>query len=293
MGGLPRGVKNRAVRQRCHTGIQRRGIPRRMRRERAVADASNFEYVIVDNHSTDDTDINRGAVCRHGRTGAGDATRATPLADRQLQFHGGFASPRTPCYFKTVHADDALLPDCLERMVAIGERHPNVGVIGSRRYVGDGRVDLIGIPPNAEFVPGRWLIRAQLLGAPYTTGAPTSTMIRSSVIRDRVPLYDPSYEHNDDALMYCLLRDIGLRVRRRAAHANTRARGLANVVGVPRRHLDARPSPDGARLRHRHLVTGRTRRRGRQVGDQVRANAAEVDGQSEARARPGGLPVPP
>jgi hypothetical protein len=93
-------------------------------------------------------------------------------------------------------------------MVAIGERHPNVGVIGAMRFIGDTRVDLVGVPPNVEFVPGRWLIRAQLLGAPYTTGAPTSTMIRSSVIRDQIPLYDPAYEHNDDALMYNLLRHV-------------------------------------------------------------------------------------
>jgi len=167
----------------------------------------NFEYVIVDNHSTDDS----AAIA--ARYAALDERVRVVQPERHLSQTDNFnfaagCSAGDAAYLKTVHADDALLPDCIEQMVAIGERHPNVGVIGAMRFVGGDQVDLIGVPPNVEFVPGRWLIRTQLLGAPYTTGPPTATMIRSSVIRDRVPLYDPAYEHNDDALMYCLLRNV-------------------------------------------------------------------------------------
>ena len=167
----------------------------------------NFEYVIVDNHSTDDS----AAIA--ARFAASDERVRVVQPPRHLSQTDNFnfsvgCTSKDAVYIKTVHADDSLFPDCIERMVAIGERYPNVGVIGAMRCIEGERVDLIGIPPNAEFVPGRWLIRAQLTGAPYTTGPPTSTMIRSSVIRDRVPLYDPAYEHNDDALMYSLLRSV-------------------------------------------------------------------------------------
>lgn len=167
----------------------------------------NFEYVIVDNHSTDDT----AAIA--ARYAASDERVRVVQPERHLSQTDNFnftafCAAKDAVYLKTVHADDALLPDCIERMVAIGERHPNVGVIGAMRFVGGDVVDLVGVPPNVESVPGRWLIRVQLLGAPYTTGTPTSTMIRSSVIRDRVPLYDPAYVHTDDALMYWLLRGV-------------------------------------------------------------------------------------
>ncbi len=233
MGGLPRGVKNKPFVS-VVTPVYNGGAFL----DECVASVlsqthSNFEYVIVDNHSTDDT----AAIA--ARYAAMDERVRVMQPERHLSQTDNFnftalCVAKDAVYFKTVHADDALLPDCLERMVAIGERHPNVGVIGSRRYVGDGRVDLIGIPPNAEFVPGRWLIRAQLLGAPYTTGAPTSTMIRSSVIRDRVPLYDPSYEHNDDALMYCLLRDTDFGydpgpLTRTRVHADSRTSWVSRV----------------------------------------------------------------
>lgn len=193
----------------------------------------NFEYVIADNHSTDETaSIAASYAAQDERIRVVSPERHLSQTDN-FNFTASCAAP-TADYLKTVHADDSLLPDCLERMVAIGERHPNVGVIGSRRYIGDDRIDLAGIPPTVEFVPGRWLIRAQLLGGPYTTGAPTSTMIRSSVIRDRVPLYDPAYEHNDDALMYSLLRDVDFGydagpLTRTRLHADSRTSWVSRV----------------------------------------------------------------
>ena len=167
----------------------------------------NFELVIVDNHSTDDT----AAIA--ARYAASDERVRVVRPPQHLSQTDNFnftigCAAKDAVYIKTVHADDSLLPECIERMVAVGERHPSAGVIGAMRFIDREQVDLIGVPPNCELVSGRWLIRTQLLGAPYTTGPPTSTMLRASVIRNRVPLYDPSYEHNDDALMYFLLRSV-------------------------------------------------------------------------------------
>ncbi len=233
MGSLPRGVKNEPFVS-VVTPVYNGGAYLDECVESVLSQTyRNFEYVIADNHSTDET----AAIA--ARYAASDERVRIVRPERHLSQTGNFnftasCAAETAAYLKTVHADDALLPDCLERMVAIGERHPNVGVIGSRRYIGEDRIDLAGIPPNVEFVPGRWLIRAQMLGAPYTTGAPTSTMIRSSVIRDRVPLYDPSYEHNDDALMYSLLRDVDFGydpgpLTRTRLHADSRTSWVSRV----------------------------------------------------------------
>ena len=165
----------------------------------------NFEYVLVDNHSRDGT-----AEIASRYASADERIRVVRPPQHLSQndnfnFTAGCASDAA-VYLKTLHADDTLLPECISRMVEVGERHSNVGVIGAMRYVGS-EIDLIGVPPNVEFVPGRWLIRTQLLGGPYTTGTPSSTMLRSSALRGRNPLYDPSYVHSDDALILSLLRD--------------------------------------------------------------------------------------
>jgi glycosyltransferase involved in cell wall biosynthesis len=192
----------------------------------------NFEYVVVDNHSSDRTaEIAARYASADERVRVVRPPRHLPQNDN-FNFTAGCAS-EAAVYLKTLHADDTLLPECIARMVSIGERHPNVGVIGAMRYVRGG-VDLIGVPPNVEFVPGRWLIRTQLLGGHYTTGTPTSTMLRSSVLRDRSPLYDPAYVHSDDALVLSLLRtqDFGYYpapLTRTRLHANSTTSWAAHV----------------------------------------------------------------
>ena len=67
-------------------------------------------------------------------------------------------------YTKVLHADDWLFPECLERMVGVAERDPNVGIVGSYRLE-ETRVTLDGIPPSVSIIPGRELGRSTLIGA--------------------------------------------------------------------------------------------------------------------------------
>ena len=91
-------------------------------------------------------------------------------------------------------------------MVALADAHPSVGIVGALRRIGDDdEIDLDGVPPTADVVPGRWLIRQQLQGGRYTTGTPTSTLLRTDLLLDRAKPYDVSYVHTDDALSYRLL----------------------------------------------------------------------------------------
>ena len=64
-------------------------------------------------------------------------------------------SPKSK-YCKVVLGDDWIFPECLERMVAIGEEHPSVGLVGA--YVLEGqRVGLTGLPypSSVLFAAGR------------------------------------------------------------------------------------------------------------------------------------------
>ena len=165
-----------------------------------------FEYVICDNHSTDGTSA---TLARY----ASEDSRIRLVHPEcflpqiaNWNFSASQASPGS-AYVKFVHADDTLAPTCIERMVALAEAHPSVGMVGALRRVGEGEIDLDGIPPAAEVVPGRWLMRQQLTGGRYTTGTPTSTLLRYDRAFRTGTLYDPSYVHADDALAYRLLLD--------------------------------------------------------------------------------------
>ena len=90
---------------------------------------ANWEYVIVNNCSTDGTlEIARRYAARDARIRVHDndtflgAEANHNLAMRQLS-----AGSR---YCKLVFADDWLFPRCLEDMVAVAERHPSAAMVG-------------------------------------------------------------------------------------------------------------------------------------------------------------------
>jgi glycosyltransferase involved in cell wall biosynthesis len=153
----------------------------------------NWEYVIVDNCSTDATlEIARGYAARDRRVRvvAKDVfVDQLTSANRSLRE----ISPESK-YTKVLHADDWLFPECLERMVDLADRNPAVGVVSSYR-LDETRVTLTGLSYSISVLPGREICRSTLLGEPYPYlfGSPTSLLIRSDLIRARDPFYDPDY----------------------------------------------------------------------------------------------------
>src|SRR3546814_5446851 len=70
-------------------------------------------------------------------------------------------------------------PDCLERLVAVGERHPSVGMLGSLRLRGD-TIECEGLPRGQECFDGRqvagWFLRQEVFAL-----APSSAMFRADL----------------------------------------------------------------------------------------------------------------
>src|SRR5215470_6717793 len=90
----------------------------------------NWEYTIVDNCSTDGTaEIARRYAAKDSRIRLyenKEFLRAIPNhnnAFRQI-------SPESK-YCKVVFGDDWIFPACLERMVALAEQYPTVGIVGA------------------------------------------------------------------------------------------------------------------------------------------------------------------
>src|SRR5947209_17742650 len=85
---------------------------------------SNWEYVLVDNMSTDGTAaIANGFAAQDSRIRVASATEFVNLySNHNRALH--LIDPGSR-YCKFLHADDWMYPECLERMVAVAERHPS------------------------------------------------------------------------------------------------------------------------------------------------------------------------
>lgn len=163
----------------------------------------NWEYVIVDNCSTDQTVvIARTYQRKDARVHVEESDEFLPVISnwnrslRQLL-------PGSK-YCKILHADDELHPDCLTQMVQVAEANPSVGLVGSYRKVGDSKVSS-GFPYPATVVSGRKVCRSLLLGGPDVFGSPSSLLIVSDLIRSQDRFYNESNLHADTEACYDIL----------------------------------------------------------------------------------------
>jgi glycosyltransferase involved in cell wall biosynthesis len=165
----------------------------------------DFEYVLVDNHSTD----------RSSAIAASYAERdprirliRTPQFFTQVQNYN-FAleqmSPRAT-YCKIVQADDWIFPRCLAEMVDLATDHPEVAIVSGYEYSGN-RILGCGLPPTQRVIPGRDACRLFLMGSVFMFGSPTTLLYRSDVVRQRRPFYEENRLHEDTEVVFELLAD--------------------------------------------------------------------------------------
>jgi glycosyltransferase involved in cell wall biosynthesis len=167
---------------------------------------ANWEYIIVNNRSTDRTS---------------EIARAYASKDRRIRVHTNrefvdFAANENIAfqqiapeskYCKMVHADDWLFPECIMKMVELAEAHPTVAIVGAYGLRNE-RVSWDGLPYPSTVVSGKEICRNTLLGGPYVFGSPSSMLIRSTEVRKRNPrFYNDKNPHCDIESCLDILRD--------------------------------------------------------------------------------------
>lgn len=152
----------------------------------------HWRLTILNNGSTDRT---AEIAAEFAREDARIEVRQTPRFLSQLGNHN--AAMRIALeegeYAKLLFGDDWLYPECLERMVAVGEQYPTAGVIGAAGMYGD---EVRWADAGGPLVNGKQLCRVQFLEERDFFGSPTTVLFRSAVARRLDPFFD---ETNIDA----------------------------------------------------------------------------------------------
>ena len=146
---------------------------------------SHLEYIILNNASTDRTlEIAEHYRKRDKRIRISSNNRLLPCEANHNKAFTLIAPDSRYC--KVLSADDWLFPECLARMVELGEANPSAGIIGSYQLSGGGGrwyVRNYGLPYAKALIAGREVCRLHLLGELSVFGNPTSNLYRADLVR--------------------------------------------------------------------------------------------------------------
>jgi glycosyltransferase involved in cell wall biosynthesis len=170
---------------------------------------SCWEYIIVNNCSADRTLTIAQEYARRDpriRISSND-TLLDIISNHNKAF--SLISPGS-AYCKVVSADDWLFPECIERMVALAQSHPTIGIVGSYQLSGGAEkwyLRTYGLPYHNTVIPGREIGRRQLLGELDVLGNPTSSLYRSDLVRSSDSFYPNSSAEADVSACFKYLRN--------------------------------------------------------------------------------------
>jgi glycosyltransferase involved in cell wall biosynthesis len=156
---------------------------------------SNFEYILADNCSTDESYKIAERYAQRDR-------RIRLM--RYLEFVSQIKNYNRTLkeisdlseYCKIVQADDYIFGDCLKLMVQAFEQSASIGLVSSYRLNGE-YVDGSGYPYPKPIFAGRKCGQFFLRTSINIFGSQTTVMYRSSLVRNHQPFFDESLPHAD------------------------------------------------------------------------------------------------
>jgi glycosyltransferase involved in cell wall biosynthesis len=172
----------------------------------------NFEYIIVNNCSTDRTlEIAQAYAAKDSRIKVVTNQQfVAVIANHNIAFN--LMSPKAK-YCKIVSADDYIFEDHLEKTVAFAEAHPSVGIVGSYQISG-AIIKWQGYEYPRSVFPGRdagrrWMLQQRIVvnGEPILGfGTPTSLLYRADLVRETREFYPNPSPHSDTSACFSTLQ---------------------------------------------------------------------------------------
>ena len=167
----------------------------------------NFEYIIVNNCSKDNTlEIASAYAKKDSRVRVHNNEKFVGVIENHnIAF--SLISPGAK-YCKVVSADDFIFPDFIMRTVEVAEANPFVGIVGSYQLSGS-IVKWQGFPYPKAVLPGREICRRIFLGGDPTFGfgTPTSLLYRADLVRKSGAFYPNASPHADTSACFKSLKD--------------------------------------------------------------------------------------
>ena len=167
----------------------------------------NFEYIIVNNYSTDRTlEIALAYAKKDSRVQVHSNDKFVGVIENHnISFN--LVSPEAK-YCKVVSADDFIFENCLMQMVKVAEANPSVGIVGSYQ-LRESCVRWQGFKYPREVLPGREMCRQTFLGndPSFGTGSPTSILYRADLVRSSRRFYPNTSPHADTSACFKHLQD--------------------------------------------------------------------------------------
>ncbi len=144
---------------------------------------TNFQYIIVNNCSTDRTlEIAQAFAQQDSRIRVHDNTEFLNVVDNHNKAFS--LIPAEAKYSKNVDADDWIFPTCLAELVKVAEEHPTTGMVTS--YVLNGKhVGWDGLPYPSTFMKGSEVCRLRFLKGLKVFGGPSASLLRASVVKEQ------------------------------------------------------------------------------------------------------------
>lgn len=163
----------------------------------------NFEYIIVDNASTDRTpDIIERYRAQDSRIRVIRNPETVPVIDN-------FRTCSAHCsedakWIKYALADDYLHLNCLEEMLAVGEQSESVGLVSSYRLYG-AQLTNVGLPVEQSVFTGSDILKRQLMRQLHVCSSSPNSLLYRKAAFDAVGGFDNTYLHADSELAMRLL----------------------------------------------------------------------------------------
>jgi hypothetical protein len=172
----------------------------------------NFEYIIVNNCSTDGTlEIANNYAARDERIRVHTNEKFVDvIANHNIAFN--LMSPNAK-YCKVVSGDDAIFPECVAKMVELFETSPSVGIVGVYQISGRA-VKWQGPKYPAVVTSGLEIGRRCFLDSQIFIdgqgvlgfGTPTSLMYRADIVRSTHAFYPNPSPHSDTSACFQTLQ---------------------------------------------------------------------------------------
>ena len=164
----------------------------------------HWEAVVVNNCSTDRTGEIAESICQRDRRLS--VVHCKEFVGQAANYNraASLASPEAR-YIKILEADNWLMPECLEKMVAVAGTDEQIGLVGS--YYLHGRTLMGGgLPIETKVLDGAAAARFHLVDKLYFFGTPTSLLFKAEALRKISPAFNPALFYDDVDLCFRLTR---------------------------------------------------------------------------------------